>query len=256
MDLAKIRKKSLQALAQPVDDIFAVPPPSSVLTTGLSEQIQAAPVLNEADFFTIETNTAPAFSTAAAQIPCPVILPDRVVVTRSPLEAIMAGRAAAGCDDESILAEDSTSEVIAETSLEFLCFRVFDEIYGINIMEIKEIIKPREVTEVPRAPVFVAGVLSLRGTIIPVIDMRVRLGLTSKEPTGKERIIVIRNNNSLSGLLVDEVIQVVKIQFDAVEAAPAVLDGIDRDFISGLGRSDGRLIIILNLENIADINLY
>jgi purine-binding chemotaxis protein CheW len=123
-------------------------------------------------------------------------------------------------------------------------------------MDIKEIIKPREVTEVPRAPIFVSGVLSLRGTIIPVIDMRVRLGLGREKTTGKERIIVIKNNNSFSGLLVDEVIQVVQIPLDAVEVAPTVLDGIDRDFVSGLGRSGGRLIILLNLENIADINLY
>jgi purine-binding chemotaxis protein CheW len=86
--------------------------------------------------------------------------------------------------------------------------------------------------------------------------MRIRLGLERNELTGKERIVVIKNNNSFSGLLVDEVIQVVQVQLDAVEAAPAVLEGIDRDFVSGLGRSEGRLIIIINLENIADINLY
>jgi purine-binding chemotaxis protein CheW len=123
-------------------------------------------------------------------------------------------------------------------------------------MDIKEIIKPREVTEVPRAPHFVSGVLSLRGTIIPIIDMRERLGLACAEPTGKERIVVIKNINSFSGLLVDEVIQVVKVPQDAIEPAPTVLDGIDRDFVSGLGCSDGRLIIILHLENITDINLY
>jgi purine-binding chemotaxis protein CheW len=172
------------------------------------------------------------------------------------METILAGRAAAGCDDESAVTEDITDGIVTESILEFLCFRVSNEIYGINIMDIKEIIKPREVTEVPRAPLFISGVLSLRGTIIPIIDMRIRLGLFSEEPTCKERIIVIKNNNSLSGLLVDEVIQVVKIPLDAVEAAPTVLDGIDRDFVSGIGRSGGHLIIILNLENISDINLY
>jgi purine-binding chemotaxis protein CheW len=123
-------------------------------------------------------------------------------------------------------------------------------------MEIKEIIIPREVTEVPRAPHFVSGVLSLRGTIIPIIDMRLRLGLSHDETLNKERVIVIRNNDSFSGLLVDEVIKVVQIQQDAIEAPPAVLEGIDRDFVSGLGHSEGRLIIVLNLENIADINLH
>jgi purine-binding chemotaxis protein CheW len=123
-------------------------------------------------------------------------------------------------------------------------------------MDIKEIIKQREVTEVPRAQLFVLGVLSLRGTIIPIIDMRIRLSLAREKPIGKERVIVIKYNNSFIGLLVDEVIKVVQIPLDAIEPAPTVLDGIDRDFVSGIGRSDGRLIIILNLENISDINLY
>ncbi|MBW4053905.1 MAG: chemotaxis protein CheW [Proteobacteria bacterium] len=184
------------------------------------------------------------------------IPPERIPVAFSPLEAILAGRTAAGCDQDSVRTDEATSLAADESSLEFLCFRVSDEIYGINIMDIKEIIKPREVTEVPHAPSFVSGVLSLRGVIIPIIDIRVRLGLAHEVTTGKERIIVIKNNTSFSGLLVDEVTQVVQVRPDTVEAAPAVLDGIDRDFVSGLGRSDGQLIIILNLENIADINLY
>jgi purine-binding chemotaxis protein CheW len=140
--------------------------------------------------------------------------------------------------------------------LEFLCFRVSDEIYGINIMDIKEIIKPREVTEVPRAPSFVSGIISLRGIIIPIIDMLDRLGLPREKVTGRERVIVVRHGESFSGLLVDEIIQVVHITKDCLEAAPAVLEGIDRDFVSGIGRADGRMIILLNLENIADIHLY
>lgn len=256
MDLAKIRKKSLQTLIEPVEERFTAPSSSSELIKDKHEGSPAAPASSEVDFFQKESYFTPVASISAALPFCAAILPERLAATYSPLEAILAGRSAAGCDDESILADDVTSEIVAESCLEFLCFRVSDEIYGINIMDIKEIIKPREVTEVPRAPDFVSGVLSLRGTIIPIIDMRVRLGLAHEEPTGKERIIVIKNNNSFSGLLVDEVIQVVQIQLDAVEAAPTVLDGIDRDFISGLGRSDGRLIIILNLKNIADINLY
>jgi purine-binding chemotaxis protein CheW len=139
---------------------------------------------------------------------------------------------------------------------EFLCFRVSDEVYGINIMEIKELIRPREVTEVPRAPSFVSGVISLRGTIIPIIDMLDRLGLPRETVTGRERVIVVRSAESYSGLLVDEIIQVVRIDADCMESAPTVLDGIDRDFVTGIGRSDGRMIIILNVANITDIHLY
>ena len=250
MDLAKIRKKALQTRNEPVENAYPLPD----LAKDAHETVKTFPVAPK------ET-VCPSVSypMAAASIvtsPSPItILADRVASAHTPLEAILIGRTAAGCDDESILDDDASSPVIAESSLEFLCFRVSDEIYGINIMDIKEIIKPREVTEVPHAPTFVSGVLSLRGTIIPIIDMRLRLGLPGEEPTGKERVIVIKNDNSFSGLHVDEVIQVVRVPLDAVEAAPAVLDGIDREFISGIGRSEGRLIIILNLENIADINL-
>jgi purine-binding chemotaxis protein CheW len=256
MDLAKIRKKSLLTLNEAGATFVAAPLSSPGLIKNTLEAVPAAPVSTEVDFFQSEKFSTTAASQTSAAPSLAATPPECVVPAYTPLEAILAGRTAAGCDDESILADDAASETVAESTLEFLSFRVSDEIYGINIMDIKEIIKPREVTEVPRAPLFVSGVLSLRGTIIPIIDMRVRLGLTREEPTGKERIVVIKNNNSFSGLLVDEVIQVVQVQLDDVEAAPTILDGIDRDFIGGLGRSGGRLIIILNLENIADINLY
>ncbi len=254
MDLAKIRKKSLQSIGESGEEHYYSPTPMRELTAITPESVTVVSVSTNSD--TVDISSVPV---APLTIVAPFIAgipPERENPACTPFEAILAGRRAAGCDDESIVADDITSEILTESPLEFLCFRVSDEIYGINIMDIKEIIKPREVTEVPRAPAFVSGVLSLRGTIIAIIDMRVRLGLARKEPTGKERIIVIKNNNSFSGLLVDEVIQVVQVQLDAVEAAPTVLDGIDRDFISGIGRSDGRLIIILNLENIADIDLY
>ena len=139
---------------------------------------------------------------------------------------------------------------------EFLCFRVSDEIYGINIMQIKEIIKPREVTEVPRSPSFVSGVISLRGVIIPIMDMLDRLGLKRGATTGKERVVVVKHNETFTGLLVDEVIQVVRIAKNSFEPAPAVLEAINREFVAAIGRSDGRMVILLNLDTIADINLF
>lgn len=256
MDLAKIRKKALLLRTDPGGERFIPPPSSAEPMMGGIKSIPAASASATVDFFQKASSSAPFAASAAAPPMVAAVHPGRAVAARTPLEAILAGRAAAGCDGESIPADDASGETVADEAFEFLCFRVSDEIYGINIMDIKEIIKPREVTEIPRAPLFVSGILSLRGTIIPIIDMRVRLGLTREEPTGKERIVVIRSGDSFSGLLVDEVIQVVEVQPGAVEAAPTVMDGIDRDFISGLGRTDGRLIILLNLENIADINLY
>jgi purine-binding chemotaxis protein CheW len=247
MDLAKIRKKYRQPALeepavgfQPKIQMAVAPEPISESTSVVSvipEILLTNPVKPE----NIQHSTS--------------IKVQPSVVYRNPIEAILAGRAAAGCSEEKSEDEDSSRSDL-EASLEYLCFRVSDEIYGINIMDIKEITKPREVTEIPRAPEFVSGIISLRGTIIPIIDMRTRLGLLRENITGKERVVVIKNNQSFSGLLVDEVIQVVRIGKESMEPAPSVLEGIDRDFVSGIGRSDGRLIIILNLESIADIHLY
>jgi len=256
MDLAKIRKKSLQSRAEPADIEIPATPAAAVLMRNALDSDSAGPVPSVADYFHKESYSAPATFMAAEQPPATIVLREQSAPARTPLEAILAGRIAAGCTNEASVDDDASGPATAKSVLEFLCFRVSDENYGINIMDIKEIITPREVTEVPRAPLFVSGVLSLRGTIIPIIDMHLRLGLAREGATGKERIIVIKNNDSFSGLLVDEVVKVVQVPIDAVEAAPAVLDGIDRDFVSGLGHSEGRLIILLNLGTIADINLY
>jgi purine-binding chemotaxis protein CheW len=174
---------------------------------------------------------------------------------RNPLEVILSGREAAGCSEGMQLVCGETSATARDEQGEYLCFRVSDETYGIDIMDIKEIITTRTVTEVPRAPSFISGIISLRGIIIPIIDMAARLGLRREAATGRERVIVVRQGETFSGLLVDEVIQVVPIARNCFEPAPAVLAGSDRDFVSGVGRADGRMIILLNPEKITDANL-
>jgi purine-binding chemotaxis protein CheW len=250
MDLAKIRKKSLQAIRETGEEALSAL--SSLLPQSAQDKppvVAVAPADTEVDFFKVDLHSQPTNSTVSSP------LPDFTVPRCTPLEAILAGRTAAGCDDELIPTEDTVGEVVTESYLEFLCFRVSDEIYGIDIMDIKEIFKLREVTEVPRAPAFVLGILSLRGVIIPINDMCIRLGLARNGHRGKERVVVVKSKNRLSGLLVDEVFQVVGVKTGAFEEAPAVMDGINRDFISGIGRSEERLIIIINVENCADIDL-
>jgi len=172
-----------------------------------------------------------------------------------PLATLIAGREASRADLETL--EDSGVMPVpaGEEFQEFLCFRVSSEIYAINILAIKEIIRPREVTEIPRAPGFVSGVLSLRGIIIPVFNMRLRLGLSEGEKSGKERIIVVKKGEEFIGIIVDEVTQVVKIASATIEKPPAVLDGIDRDFVSGIGRFNNLMLILLNQEKILDLSL-
>ena len=248
MDLAKIRKKYRRPLqvdttVHSTQDIQVPAPDLPII-----EPVIDASVSSGVNFF---NNFIPIKSVQLSAAP---IVLERSNVYRDPIEIIMAGRNAAGCN-EVLTDDEETHGAVSEICLEYLCFRASDEIYGINIMDIKEIIKPRIVTEIPRAPEFVSGIISLRGTIIPIIDIRSRLGLPREIVSGKERVIIVKNDQSFSGLFVDEVIQVVRISKENIEPAPSVLEGIDRDFVSGIGRSEGRFIIILNLESITDIHL-
>lgn len=252
MDLAKIRNKArLEQESRRSEETppfkMEVPEPVSVSETDSRQPHAVGEDLLQDIFPAVDPKPIQSIQ-PAGHTTSPVSRPH----LRNPLEVILAGREAAGCDED--LPMESGTEV--DEYQEYLCFRVSDEIYGINIMDIKEIIKPREVTEVPRAPSFVSGIISLRGIIIPIIDMLDRLGLPRETVTGRERVIVVRHDEAFSGLLVDEIIQVVHITKDCLEAAPAVLEGIDRDFVNGIGRADGRMIILLNLKNIADIHLY
>lgn len=175
----------------------------------------------------------------------------------TPLEIILAGREAAGCSADTVPEAICQMPEAAVDSGEFLCFRISSETFGINIMQIKEILKPRPITEVPRTPSFVSGVISLRGVIIPVLDMHDRLGLEHPATSGTERFVVVKTGPpaDLAGLLVDQVLHVAQMSSNAIEPAPHVLDGIDRDFVAGIVRADNRVIILLNPERLADLHL-
>jgi len=253
MDLAKIRQKARQE--QENRHLDASLPLKKALpqSTVPHEALSTQQVTDDEDFF---QNVEPVPIHNGVPEILQALLPDQRIVPRVPLAAILAGREAAGCAENLPFVSEAQADSGQINFQEFLCFKVSDEVYGVDIMDIKELIKPREVTEVPRAPSFVSGIISLRGVIIPIIDMLERLGLARVAVTGRERVIVVRQGESFSGLMVDEIIQVVRIANDAIEAAPAVLEGIDRDFVTGIGRSDGRMIILLNLNNIIDIHLY
>lgn len=193
----------------------------------------------------------------AKPVPPVPVVEEEAVSRFDPVSVLLKGREKAGCDEDAFIGPSGSGETSDSESQEFLCFRVSSEEYALNIMEIKEIIKPREVTEVPRVPAFVSGVLSLRGIIIPIFDMNMRLGLPKSESGGKERIIVVRHGaEGFCGILVDEVVQVVRIENRLLEPPPTVLEGIDRDFVNGIGRFTGRMLILLNMEKILDITLF
>lgn len=219
-----------------------------------------SPVLEEDDSLSAELAVEPVTETDRAEIETACIVdesPTVAVTVRhpayDPIAALLAGREAAASEEEAAVEEEHLH--VSGDVEEYLCFKVAHEEYALSIMDIKEIIKPREVTEVPRMPRFVSGVISLRGVIIPIMDMRLRLSLPVGETTGRERVLVLRTSVGYCGVIVDEVIQVVRIHNSAIEGPPTILDGIDREFVKGLGRFDNRMLILLNLDSILNLDI-
>jgi purine-binding chemotaxis protein CheW len=134
--------------------------------------------------------------------------------------------------------------------LQMVTFRMDGEEFGIDIMNVKEIIRMMEVTKVPNAPEFVDGVINLRGSVVPVIDLRKRFGMPGKEKDKNTRINVVELDGAVVGFVVDSVSEVMRIPSDTVEPPPAVVAGVQSEYISGVGKLDDRLLILLDLHKL------
>lgn len=153
------------------------------------------------------------------------------------------------------LAPEAAGEEAEEQRCQWLTFSLGEEEYALDIGQIKEIIKPREVTEIPRVPDFILGVISLRGIIVPVYDLKRRLRLGSVELTPASRIVVCEDGERSAGLLVDSITQVVRLPAASVEPPPMVLTGLDRDLVEGVGRQQNRMLILLHLTGVLNPEL-
>jgi purine-binding chemotaxis protein CheW len=157
--------------------------------------------------------------------------------------------------DEDVTLSSAAALVSADRQRQLLTFSLNSEEYALDIGSIREIIKPREITEIPRVPDHILGILSLRGQVIPVYDLKRRLKLGQGLVTPSARIIVCQHGELVAGLLVDSITQVVRIVQDGVEATPAHMGGIDRNLLLGVGRCQGRFLILLNLPSIIDAGM-
>ncbi len=137
-----------------------------------------------------------------------------------------------------------------ENSRQWLTFSLGGEEYAIDIEAVNEIIKPREVTDIPRVPGFMLGIISLRGIVVPVYDLARRLELGDIDINSLSRVIVCQYEEKIIGLLVDSITQVVRLQDEKIEPPPPVLSGMNRQLVSGVGRYQGRMLILLQLQNI------
>ncbi len=134
--------------------------------------------------------------------------------------------------------------------LQLVAFRLGKETYAVDIQQVQEIIRMQHITQVPGAPSFVEGVINLRGRIVPVIDLRQRLGLPRGERTGETRIVVVEVPPHRVGMVVDAVEEVFRIQEEEIEPPSPLVASIQEKYLRGVGKSGDRLIILLDLEEI------
>jgi len=146
---------------------------------------------------------------------------------------------------------EEEQKLIAEGSIiQLVSFVLEDVEYGVDILVVHEILRFPEITRLPNTPEFIKGVINLRGNVIPVVDVRKRFGFSPAKVTDLTRIIVIETNDKLTGLMVDNVHQVVRISQENVDPPSELIEGVSEQYIWGIGRLKDRLIVILNLANI------
>jgi len=146
------------------------------------------------------------------------------------------------------LTENQGKETLQEVQL--ACFRVGAELYALDIMRVKEIIRPQKLTPVPKAPSFIEGVINLRGSVIPVTDMRKRFDQPIDEDTRKNRIIICALSRRNIGLLVDEVKEVKRFTRKEIAPSPQFIQGAQADYFLGVARRDDDLILVVDLEKV------
>jgi len=142
--------------------------------------------------------------------------------------------------------------MLTEKEMQLVGFRVGRETYAVPIAMVREIVRALEITPVPDAPAHVEGVVNLRGRIIPVIDLRKRFREAEIVAGKKNRILVVEAAGRVAGLLVDAASEVLKIPRSAIEPPPEVLQQEGLDYITGMGKRDGRLIVLVDLEKLME----
>src|SRR5574344_3049807 len=132
--------------------------------------------------------------------------------------------------------------------LQWVTFQLDRETYGINVMQVQEVLRYSEIAPVPGAPGYVLGIINLRGNVVTVIDTRQRFGLPSAEVTDNTRIVIIEADKQVVGILVDSVAEVVYLRQSEIETAPSVGNDESAKFIQGVCNKNEELLILVDLE--------
>jgi len=136
--------------------------------------------------------------------------------------------------------------------LQLVTFVVENEEFAVNILAVQEINRMMQITQVPQSPDCVEGIINLRGRIIPVVDLRKRFNMATKEHGNESRIVVVEVTGHVLGFIVDAVREVLRIDSSIVDPAPTITTSVDSDYIEGVGKLDDRLLILLDLSRLFD----
>jgi purine-binding chemotaxis protein CheW len=139
---------------------------------------------------------------------------------------------------------------VSEREEQLVAFHLANELYGVDISIIHEIIRLREITQIPRATADIEGVINLRGKIVPILDLRKRLGLPAVERDGQTRIIVVEIADCTVGMVVDGVTGVLRLLQANIEPPSKLVSDLETDYIRGVGKTDDLLVILLNMHKV------
>lgn len=134
--------------------------------------------------------------------------------------------------------------------LQWVTFKLDDETYGINVMQVQEVLRYSEIAPVPGAPDYVLGIINLRGNVVTVIDTRSRFGLNPSEVTDNSRIVIIEAEKQVIGILVDSVAEVVYLKSSEIDSAPNVGTEESARFIQGVSNRGSELLILVDLNKL------
>ena len=142
---------------------------------------------------------------------------------------------------------------ITETT-QYLTFKLDAEVFAVDISKVREVLDFTSITKVPRTPDFMRGVINLRGSVVPVVDMRLKFGMTVTEKTVNTCIIIVEisldNEITILGALADSVQEVMDLEPDQIEPAPRIGTRLKTEFIKGMGKKDEHFIMILDIDKV------
>lgn len=139
-------------------------------------------------------------------------------------------------------------------NIQVACFRLNDDLYAVDIMRIKEIIRPQKLTPLPQSPAFIEGIINLRGAVIPVIDLRKRFDMPARELTGSTRLLIVRLSAQTIGLVVDDVTEVITVPVKDIKAPPVVSEGVVVNHLLGVCLSGNDMVMLLDIDRLLTIS--